>query len=348
MFVLNAIHNSIQKGSKEPHDVQVFDVQQCFDAMWLEECINTLYEAGLQNDKLNILYLTNASAEVAIKTSAGITDRSTIMKIVMQGTVWKNMFCVVLLDKLGKLVYSDPTLLYYYKKEVAIPPLEIVDDVLAINKCGPQSSRINQVINTFMESEKLTLSENKCHNIHIGKHKDKCKELKVHNKIMHESRKEKYSCDIIDKSGNQRATIKDRQSKCYGIVGQIIAITSEAPLGKWRVKSALLMRNAWLINSMLFNSEACHATVRDDTEILNRVDESLLSGLLWAHSKTPREAPNMWTLFQHLWSVKNFWLSLGQEPNMRTYCLHQWTYREQLFFSSGLFSKPERGSLTLR
>ena len=116
IFVLNAILNSIQKGSKEPHDVQVFDVQQCFDAMWLEECIKTLYEAGLQNDKLNILYMTNASAEVAIKTSAGITDRSTIMKIVMQGTVWANMFCVVLLDKLGKLVYSDPTLLYYYKK----------------------------------------------------------------------------------------------------------------------------------------------------------------------------------------------------------------------------------------
>ena len=98
---------------------------------------------------------------------------------------------------------------------------------------------------------------------------------------------EKYLGDIIDKSGNQRATIKDRQSKGYGIVGQIIAITSEAPLGKWRVKSALLMRNAWLINSMLYNSEAWHATVRDDTKLLNGVEESLLSGLLSAHSKNP-------------------------------------------------------------
>ena len=61
-----------------------------------------------------------------------------------------------------------------------------------------------------MEFEKLTLSKNKCHNIHIGQKKENCKELKVHDKIMHESRQEKYLGDIIDKTGNQRATIKDR------------------------------------------------------------------------------------------------------------------------------------------
>ena len=225
-----------------------------------------------------------------LKTTTGITDRDTILKIVMQGTVWANMFCVVLLDKLGKLVYSDPKLLYYYKQEIAIPPLEMVDDVLAIQKCGKDSSRINQVINSFMESEKLTLSENKCHNIHIGQKKENCKDLKVHDNKMHESNKENYLGDIIDKTGNQRATIKDRQSKGYGITGQILAIIKEAPLGKWRVKSGVLMRNSWLVNSMLYNSEAWHATVRDDVEILNRVDESLLAGLVSAHSKTPKEA----------------------------------------------------------
>ena len=110
IFVLNAILNSIRKASNEPHDIQVYDVEQCFDAMWLEECINALYEAGLQNDKLNLLFLTNSSTEVAIQISTGITDRATIMKIVMKGTVWAHMFCVVLLDKLGKLVYSNPRL----------------------------------------------------------------------------------------------------------------------------------------------------------------------------------------------------------------------------------------------
>ena len=43
IFVLNAIMNSISKGIKEPHDVQVYDLIQCFDSMWLKECINSLY-----------------------------------------------------------------------------------------------------------------------------------------------------------------------------------------------------------------------------------------------------------------------------------------------------------------
>ena len=141
-----------------------------------------------------------------------------------------------------------------------------------------------------MESEKLTLSENKCHNVHIGRDREKCKDLKVHKNKMHESRKERYLGDIIDQTGNQRATVKDRKLKGSGIVSQVLAITKEAPLGKWRMKSGLLMRNAWLVNSLLYNSEAWHGIVKDDTDIFSRVDESLLAGLVSAHKKVAKEA----------------------------------------------------------
>ena len=73
---------------------------------------------------------------------------------------------------------------------------------------------------------------------------------------MHESNKEKYLGDIIEQSGTQRANIKDRKAKGYGIVSQVLAIKKEPPLGKWRIKSGLLLRNCWLVNSMLYNSEA--------------------------------------------------------------------------------------------
>ena len=115
IFLLNAILNSKRRGNKEAHDAQVYDVSQCFDALWLQECINALYEAGLTNNKLNLLFITNSSAEVAVKTPTGLSDRENIMNIVMQGSVWANMCCVILLDRLGKLAYNNPTLLYYYK-----------------------------------------------------------------------------------------------------------------------------------------------------------------------------------------------------------------------------------------
>ena len=53
-------------------------VTKCFDSLWLKECINDLYEAGLKDDKLPLLLKTNENAKIAIKTASGITDSITI------------------------------------------------------------------------------------------------------------------------------------------------------------------------------------------------------------------------------------------------------------------------------
>ena len=140
-----------------------------------------------------------------------------------------------------------------------------------------------------MEAEKLSLSDKKCNKIHVGSKWESCQELKVHDKKMHESKSEKYLGGTINSTGNQRATIQDRKQKGFGIVSQIVAIVKEAPLDKWRMKSGMLLRNSMLVNSILFNSEAWHGIVKNDEQVLSRVDESLLQALFSAHSKTPKE-----------------------------------------------------------
>ena len=67
IFVLNAIVNSIKKGNEDSCDVSVYDVEKCFDALWAQECINTLFECGVQNDKLVLLYQQTKHASIAIK-----------------------------------------------------------------------------------------------------------------------------------------------------------------------------------------------------------------------------------------------------------------------------------------
>ena len=57
IFVINAILNSRNKSSKESLDIKVYDIEQCFDSMWLHEVITSLFEAGLKNDKLPLLFL---------------------------------------------------------------------------------------------------------------------------------------------------------------------------------------------------------------------------------------------------------------------------------------------------
>ena len=66
IFVLNAITNSVVKGNANPVDVQVYDIEKCFDALWMQECINDIYETGFNNDKLPLLFLENQNAQIAI------------------------------------------------------------------------------------------------------------------------------------------------------------------------------------------------------------------------------------------------------------------------------------------
>ena len=87
IFVLNAIINSINKGNEDPVDVQVYDVEKCFDSLWLHEVVNSLFKAGFQNDKLPLLFMENSIAQVAVKSSGGISNQVSISNIIMQGSV---------------------------------------------------------------------------------------------------------------------------------------------------------------------------------------------------------------------------------------------------------------------
>ena len=56
------------------------------------------------------------------------------------------------------------------------------------------------------------------------------------------------------------------------------------------MEAGLRLRQAMLINGILYNSEAWHNVNDKDVNILEKVDEALLRGLLQAHPKIPLEA----------------------------------------------------------
>ena len=180
-----------------------------------------------------------------------------------------------------------------YKSVVNTPSLGMVDDILSIQKYSKDAVNANAMINAFIESKKLTLSNSKCHRIHISKKQkninQNCPTIKVHEKEMEDSNKEKYLGDFIDNTGKIRSTIEERKNRGYGIVSEILAIIEEIPLGKYRMEIGLKLRQAMLLNGMLFNSEAWHSLSSNEIKILESVDEHLLRGLVRGHSKTPLE-----------------------------------------------------------
>ena len=83
-------------------DLEILDYKQCFDSMWLDETFNDLYETGLKNDNLNLIYKLNENNKVAVVTPHGLTERVDINKIVMQGENLAPLECSVQIDTFGK------------------------------------------------------------------------------------------------------------------------------------------------------------------------------------------------------------------------------------------------------
>ena len=54
--------------------------------MWLKETVNDLWEAGINDNNLSLIYKMNEEVQVAVKTPFGLTERTQIQEIVMQGS----------------------------------------------------------------------------------------------------------------------------------------------------------------------------------------------------------------------------------------------------------------------
>ena len=106
---------------------------------------------------------------------------------------------------------------------------------------------------------------------------------------MKEAHEVKYLGDILNAHGNPKATITDRINRGYAICGQIFALLRDIPIGNLKVQIGLELRQAWLLNGILFNSEVWHSVSDKDIAPFVEIDKYLLRGLLTAHAKTPLE-----------------------------------------------------------
>ena len=86
LFILRGIINHADYLGKELW-LTFYDVEKCFDSLWLEDCINCLWDPDVKDDILCLIYLMNIKATVTIKTPLGDTDPLFLSNFVKQGTV---------------------------------------------------------------------------------------------------------------------------------------------------------------------------------------------------------------------------------------------------------------------
>ena len=82
--------------------IGIYDYCQFFDSMWQEEVINDLFEVGVNDDKLVLLYEIDITNKVLVNTPDGLSERKNVKNLICQGDPWGSLECALQVDCIGK------------------------------------------------------------------------------------------------------------------------------------------------------------------------------------------------------------------------------------------------------
>ena len=299
LFMIYGIINSVVKGGEDCVDIQIYDIEKAFDGLWLEDCLNDVFDNLPQrerDDKLALLYECNRKNMVAVKTAVGMTRRVDMPYIVQQGGTWGPGLCSNTVDTLGKKCRDRDQHIYYYKKKSKVLIFAMCDDLNGVARCGLESVALNSFITTQIELKKLRFhvpdekGKSKCQKIHIGKNHETCPVLRVHGAVMEEVTHSTYLGDIISADGKNNLNIKNRVAKGLGIITQITSLLTNLNLGEFYIEIVILLRESIFINGILTNAEIWYNLSKDDIKELEDLDLVLLRKVMKVPFTTPTEA----------------------------------------------------------
>ena len=341
-WIINGIIRDAASSKSKPVDLAILDYRQCFDAMSVDITTNDMYEVGVTNNHLNLIYEGDKRSKIAVKTPFGLTDRINLNKVVAQGEINSPLKCSVTVDSIASNhAVNLAEHLFHYKDMVPIPPLTMVDDTIGISSCGLDSALSTAHLNSQTNIKKLQFGEGKCHKLHVGKNTNICTKASIDTWSVEKSSEEistvlelvdkegerhaletvksdKYLGDVISQDGKNTLNIQERKRRGLVAVSQINDMLNDLCLGKFHFEAGNILRNSLLLSTLLSNSEAWYDITSKEVKELESVDEALLRKIFSAHSKTPLE-----TLYLESGNVPIRFLLKARRLNFLWYILNE-------------------------
>ena len=285
-LIVHAVVNEAKTNNKHL-DILLTDIKQCFDSIWLEEAINDLYNSGIVSRNLNLLYEGNSSTSMLVETNFGCSERVTLHKIVMQGSVPGGTLCSNQISKLCNKSFSEGDVYLY--DGIPIPALAMVDDIVSIAKCNSVEGVLSNIkTDEFIKRKKLEsqVGEGKCQWVHIGK--KTCNSSYVANgSFITQAQCYKYLGDHV--SDGWETLYKKRHERATGYAVSCQAMSTEISLGYQMYAVAKLLHQAIFLNGTLVNMETWPHCDNKRIAMFERSEQGLFRKVLAAHSKTPIE-----------------------------------------------------------
>ena len=271
---------------KKPTYVMFTDAEKCFDKLWLDDGVYELWRCGTDVRDCMMIKKLNEKAEVIVRTPVGNTKPFTLENIVRQGTVYGPQICIASMDKIN-LIGKD--IVTYYGPELPIRAGVFVDDV---NGAGEVTTANNVIYNcnVLEERKKMTFSikNGKTEYMVIGTTSQiesitrQVKSGRVDRVTEH-----KALGTWFDESGDYGINIKKNKEKLPFMIHTTRRESNPENVGTYAVDGRLKLAETVVIPSLIYNAEAFPAYKESEIKELERMQLSVLVGILEIPTSTP-------------------------------------------------------------
>ena len=293
MFMVNSLIDHA-KYLKSPLYLTLYDYSTCFDSLWLEDTMLSLWDLGVQDDIFPLIYKMNELCNIKIRTPHGTSQPFTCERIVKQGAVLSTSLCGSSTSQLTKELEHLPECGANIL-DAQIKAVLFVDDTITANTDIIGAIRSHEHFIRFSRRKRLGLNGPKCALIIINPRKDiPPPVLLVDGVEIQVVSFAKYLGDIISANGGNGNLIQDRVKKGKAIIISALSLCNDMTLGYHYIGSALLLYKAIFLASVLFNSQAWTNITKTQMTQLRTVQLKYLKRTL----QVPNSTPNAFTFLE--------------------------------------------------
>ena len=277
IFVVNGIiHEVLKSKSMKPVVLQIYDYQQMFDSINLNEALSDIFNVGVNDDTLTLLHKANAEVHMSVKTPTGLTERQTIKDIVLQGDTFGSILASVQVDSIGQEC-MEAGYFYKYKDRLPVGFLGLVDDIVGITEVGYKAHQLNVMINLKTAEKTLQFGVTKCKSMLICKESESVlfSDLMVDRwEVKYEDNPETGSIALVEtfsgltkieqtttqtylgfvlsSTGDNMAHINMIKKKSIGVIKKIFNRLNSLTLQKYYFECSMIFLNVMLRPSILY------------------------------------------------------------------------------------------------
>ena len=271
------------KYMNKPLYIVLYDYTQCFDSLWLEDCLLSLWNIGIQNEILNLIKLMNEQCNIVLKTPAGCTEEFTVENIVQQGSVTGGILCA---SSTGEVASE----IKYGGMQIGTSTLKVltyVDDIATINTNTGDVYYSHERVSWFSKRKRLELSVGKCVLLCVNlKKSDVVPQLNIDNIPVPVKDVTTYLGDQFNSKGTNTDLVEERVKKGKACIVNSMALCSDVTMGIHAVETLLLLYYCLFLAVFLYNAQAWSNLTKTDLMSLQRVQIKFIKRMFHAPSSS--------------------------------------------------------------